>query len=218
MYGKKKCMKCGEQATIKFTRIEKGQVYDLFLCAEHAAELSPYQKPKIPLSNILESLLKNEFSVKPSGPQAPSNLRCVNCGLAFAQYKKNLMLGCSDCYVSFRDYLIPDLRRIHGETRHHGRSPGGGMAVPPVNEVQLDHLMQDELAEAIPKEEEVIEKEALALQDPNPMPKDLLAQIEELTESMKVAIASEDYTKAARYRDQIREIKSRLEIKSTDDV
>ena len=78
---KKKCMKCGQPATHKFTRIEKGQIFDIFLCAEHAIEMSPYQKPKIPLSDILEGLLKQDVKQKQAGPAVPANLRCRSCGL-----------------------------------------------------------------------------------------------------------------------------------------
>lgn len=206
MYTKKKCMKCGQPATHKFTKIEKGQIFDIFLCADHAAEMSPYQKPKVPLSDILEGLLKQDIKQKSTGPVAPPNLRCHTCGLPFESYKKNLMLGCSDCYGSFREFLIPDLRKLHGDTRHFGRQPGGGAARPPVREFSMADIEEEtaDLAIKIPPFEE---SEGEELQ-PNPA-----EQIEELTQSMHKAIADEDYAKAAHCRDQIRELKAKLKAK-----
>lgn len=204
MYTKKKCMKCGQAATHKFTKIEKGQIFDLFLCAEHAAEMSPYQKPKIPLSDILEGLLKQEIKIKPTGAAAPPALRCANCGLAFESYRKNLLLGCSECYRSFREFLIPDLRRFHGDTRHYGRRPGGAQPAVPENELpgldmELESLEATAIvtqAEPSPKIEETFEHTE--------------ERIEELARTMHKAIADEDYPRAAHCRDQIRELKEKI--------
>lgn len=200
MYTKKKCMKCGQPATHKFTKVEKGQIYDIFLCAEHAAEESPYQKPKTPLSDILEGLFKQEAKQKAGGPPLPANLRCQTCGLPFESYKKNLLLGCSDCYLHFREQLIPDLRRFHGDTHHYGRKPGGGQARPTSRDFIAAEL-EGEAAGLVPK-----------LQ-PSPLPEpppDFSELIDELTREMHDAIEEEDYARAARCRDQIRELKAKM--------
>jgi protein arginine kinase activator len=199
-------MKCGQPATHKFTKIDKGQIYDIFLCAEHAAEMSPYQKPKVPLSDILEGLLKQETKQKTSGPVAPSSLRCQTCGLPFEAYKKNLLLGCSDCYGSFREYLIPDLRRFHGDTRHYGRQPGGGHTQPP----ERAQPLFDVEAESAGLVGEGESPQATVVHFEPADPKRL---IEELTQTMRKAIQNEDYVKAAHCRDQIHELKSKLKTK-----
>lgn len=202
MYNKKKCMKCGQPATHKFTRIEKGQIYDIFLCSDHAAEMSPYQKPKIPLSDIMEGLLKPEGK-KSGGPEAPPSLRCPNCGLTFAAYRKNLLLGCSECYNSFREFLIPDLRRFHGNTRHYGRRPGGELNQPGDRDFALVDL-EAESAGIVPK------GQLPPAQLPEPASADPETQLEELTRIMHRAIAEEDYQRAASCRDQIRELKAKI--------
>ena len=38
---------------------------------------------------------------------------------------KHRLLGCGHCYTHFEEKLQPLLRRIHGNTRHTGRCPGG---------------------------------------------------------------------------------------------
>ena len=195
IYQKKKCMKCGKPATHKFTRIQDGQIYDLYLCAEHAAEMSPYQKPKqIPLSEILEGLLKQDYKVS-GAVQPPSDLRCRHCDLPFEAYRKNLLLGCSECYQSFHDYLLADLRRFHGDVRHVGRQPGGGTVEPA--------SPSEEAARAAPPPAD----ELPAAENPAPSPPTTDQQIEKLTRSMKAAIAREDYERAAQCRDQIRRLR-----------
>ena len=207
MYQMKKCAKCGKQATHKFTRIQDGQIYDIYLCSDHAAEASPYQKPKIPLplSDLLEGLLKREeMAQKGSGPVAPSGLRCSHCGLPFEAYKKNLMLGCSECYVSFREFLIQDLRKIHGDTRHRGRQPGGGQAQPPRPEA-----LPEAVADKGPAAE--TQKVPSATKGGDVLLMDVKEAIAELTRTMNRAIADEDFVKAARCRDMIREMRAKFE-------
>lgn len=195
-------MKCGKPATHKFTRIQDGQIYDLYLCADHAAELSPYQKPKqIALSDILEGMLKQDFSKLAGGASAPTGAVCRHCGLPFDDYRKNLLLGCSQCYESFHDYLVADLRRFHGDIRHVGRRPGGGLAQPPAPQPAGPF---EDAAERVEPEEKL---------SPTKGAENLIADpsraIEELTRAMRAAIAEEDYERAARCRDQIRELKQK---------
>lgn len=195
---KNTCAKCGKPASVKFTRIVSGQVIDIFLCADHAAEESPYQKPKLPLSNILEGLLKQNFEI--TGGTAPSQpgLRCHACGLGYDAYKKNLMLGCSECYASFHDQLIPDLRKLHGEIRHTGRCPGGGQAQPVTP--SFSHLeLADESAAPIDANSPSMGGGAL-LKDPR-------QAMSELHRALRDAIADEDYKRAAVLRDQIHELR-----------
>jgi protein arginine kinase activator len=197
-------MKCGKPATHKFTRIQDGQIYDLYLCSEHAAEMSPYQKPKqVPLSEILEGLLKQDLASKGGGATgAPEGLRCEACGLTLSNYRKNLLLGCSRCYESFHDYLVIDLRRFHGAARHCGRMPGGGTATPPPPELPREQL-ELESAGPVPK----TETEPSPTKGGENLIKDRERAVEELTQAMKKAIEKEDYERAARYRDQIRQIR-----------
>ncbi|MCE5230090.1 UvrB/UvrC motif-containing protein [bacterium] len=204
LYQKKKCMKCGKPATHKFTRIQDGQIYDLYLCGDHAAEMSPYQKPKqIALSDILEGMLKQDFSKIVGGPGAPAGVVCKNCGLSFEDYRKNLLLGCSECYDSFHDYLVADLRRFHGDTRHVGRRPGGKPAqpAPPAPVGPFEDVAERVEAEPEPP-------------SPTKGAENLIANperaIEELTRAMKSAIATEDYERAAKCRDQIRELRQKM--------
>ncbi len=203
MYGNKKCMKCGKAATHKFTRVENGKVYDLYYCEGHATESSPYMpKSEIPLAEILEGLLKENVK-QGGGLVTPPGLSCRHCGVKFDEYRKTLMLGCSHCYDSFHDYLIPYLRKFHGDIRHVGRKPGGGMEEP-------DHGSGRGEIDIHPAE-----LEAEAAQPVPPPVKPTLAnpqlEIAKLGKRMRRAINNEDFVEAARCRDQIRRIEARMQ-------
>ena len=119
------CMKCNKSfATVKLTRIVNGRVEELNLCQSCAAEISPYQKKlagaQANLDSILAGLLANEKEKKRT---TDIDITCRGCGLPFATYRESLFLGCADCYDSFGEHLLADLRKFHGSTRHQGKVP-----------------------------------------------------------------------------------------------
>lgn len=210
----KKCMKCGKAATHKFVKIEKNQIYDMYYCEEHAGEKSPYQKTEIPLNEILASFLSQGQQPGAEGGELDVSARCENCGLAFEAYRKTLMLGCPECYESFSDQLLPELRKFHGNVKHVGRKPGGGMELPdesssvPIEsgaDVEPPAQANGEPAGAEPSEAEESASKGGAelISDPK-------SAIDELTREMTAAIAEEDFEKAARCRDQISELKAKI--------
>jgi protein arginine kinase activator len=76
---------------------------------------------------------------------------CPRCGLQYSSFKETGRLGCSECYKAFQNQLKPLLRRIHGDTRHRGKSPmRGGAAGAPQRHVQRLH---DELQRAVERED-----------------------------------------------------------------
>ena len=119
------CMKCKKNfATVKLTRIEKGRVEELNLCQSCAAEISPYQKKlagaQANLDSILAGLLASEKEKKRI---TDVDITCRGCGLPFASYRESLFLGCAQCYDSFGEHLLGDLRKFHGSTSHQGKVP-----------------------------------------------------------------------------------------------
>lgn len=199
----KKCVICGKQATHKFVKIEKSQTYDMYYCPEHAALKSPYQKPnKVQLSEILANFLSQEQAAQ-QGAESYPDLKCEACGLPFDSYRKSLILGCPKCYESFQKQLLPDLRKFHGNTKHIGRRPGGGKEQPdspgsviPIEEVTGAAVEEAELEPASPS------------QGGSALIKNPAHAIQELTRTMNKAIADEDFERAARCRDQIKEIQA----------
>jgi protein arginine kinase activator len=204
----KPCSVCGKTATHKFVRMEKDQPpFDMYFCEEHAAEKSPYQKPKIPLSEILASFLSQEQAVQGEGG-VDLRVRCGSCGLPFEAYRKTLILGCPHCYESFEEQLLPELRRFHGNIKHIGRKPGGGNEEPAGAGSAIEiEMPEDEAAAQVTKEGEASAPggggKSTLVSDPQ-------VEIDKLTRELNAAISSEDFEKAARCRDRIRELKERL--------
>ena len=46
--------------------------------------------------------------------EVPQELSCPDCGYTFSQYHRSGLLGCEHCYDSFRDQLMPFIKRVHG--------------------------------------------------------------------------------------------------------
>lgn len=215
----KKCIKCGKPATHKFVKIDKDQIYDMYYCEEHASEKSPYQKSKIPLTEILASFLNQEQGQIQEAVLG-SGMRCAKCGLRFDLYRKTLMLGCPDCYNSFAEQLLPELRKFHGNIKHTGRRPGGGFAKPTESGKSIEIVssfpakpapVTDEDAEQTGEAEEAsAEEKQSASKGGAELITDPKEAIDELTREMQSAIANEDFEKAARCRDQIKELREKL--------
>ena len=206
MFSNKKCTKCSQPATTKITRRENGDFEDIYLCDAHASEESKYQKPATQMSDILQSILKQEVGSKVRESEPTVSLICDQCGLTYETYRQNLILGCSICYESFRDYLAVDLRRFHGEVRHCGRNPGGGSqpslvdeSVAQAGEPFVESLMQLSGTEMV--EASTLPAEAVELTD-----KDYRNKKERLERSLEISIRKEDFLEAAKLRDRIREL------------
>lgn len=51
--------------------------------------------------------------------------KCPVCGTTLADYSRTGLVGCAACYETFREDLMPAIRRIHGKTEHEGKHPLG---------------------------------------------------------------------------------------------
>ena len=115
------CNICGKnQATVHLTEIIDSQVTELHLCEECAREKSIEMEQQFGLADLLAGLA--EFG-KPQEITEAVVLKCSNCGLSYGDFKKLGRLGCSDCYSSFKKYLAPLLKKIHGSNQHFGKTP-----------------------------------------------------------------------------------------------
>jgi len=115
------CDICGKNpATVHLTEIIDDQMDELHLCEECARQKSAQMEQQFGLSDLLSGLVEFE---KPTQEKEVSVLKCANCGLTYTDFKKIGRLGCSECYETFRRYLGPLLKRIHGSSQHLGKSP-----------------------------------------------------------------------------------------------
>jgi len=50
---------------------------------------------------------------------------CPKCGLTYSDFQQSGFVGCEHCWEIFRTELEQILRRIHGSSSHHGKTPHG---------------------------------------------------------------------------------------------
>ena len=148
------CDICGKNpATVHLTEIIEDQMNELHLCEECARQKSEQMEQQFGLSDLLAGMV--EFG-KPTKEAETVSVKCVNCGLTYADFKKIGRLGCGECYGAFKKYLGPLLKRIHGSSRHVGKSP---VKVTKVLKKKIDiQELRTKLQKAI--EEEAFEEAA----------------------------------------------------------
>ena len=148
------CDICGKnQATVHLTEIIDEKMNELHLCEECARQKSSQMESQFGLSDLLAGLAGTDKSVhKDKDASEPViSVKCPNCGLTYADFKKIGRLGCGDCYTAFKKYLGPLLKRIHGASSHFGKAPVEIAAKTVKKKTGLEGLRK-ELQEAIARE------------------------------------------------------------------
>ena len=115
------CDICGKKpATVHLTEIIDEQMNELHLCEECAHQKSAQMQQQFGLGDLLGGLANFE---KSSLEKEAAAIKCPACGMSYNEFKKIGRLGCPECYGSFRRYLGPLLKRIHGSSLHFGKTP-----------------------------------------------------------------------------------------------
>lgn len=114
------CQVCGKnEATVEFTEIINEDVKQLHLCDQCAKDKGIEMEQNFSIADFLAGM--SDLGIK-SGKD-DIQIKCKKCGMTFEDFQKVGRLGCGDCYIEFRKNLLPLLKRIHGSTRHIGKSP-----------------------------------------------------------------------------------------------
>ena len=116
------CESCGKNpATVHITEApyDKEKRKEIHLCEECAREKGQVHQPSLP--SMLGTLL-SEGTVTAEGTSTPE-LACPKCGMTYAEFRSSGRLGCPEDYKVFRKMLVPFFEKIHGSTRHTGKSP-----------------------------------------------------------------------------------------------
>lgn len=151
------CEECGiRPANFHLVTIINGEKVERNLCpacmAKHQKQL-----PGIDFSNlagILTSILSGSKRDEDSQAKLDAEYEgctCEQCGMTYAEFQKGGMLGCANCYQAFKTPLTALLQRVHGNTQHAGRVPGGvhsGVSI----RMNIDRLKQ-KLQQAVADEE-----------------------------------------------------------------
>ncbi|MDD5270777.1 MAG: UvrB/UvrC motif-containing protein [Candidatus Omnitrophica bacterium] len=110
------CQACGKNdATVEFTEIVNDEVKQLHLCDACAKKKGIEMEQHFSIADFLAGLSEPGTGV----------MKCDKCGMTFDEFQKIGRFGCTDCYLAFRENLRPLLKRIHGSTKHTGKSAQG---------------------------------------------------------------------------------------------
>jgi protein arginine kinase activator len=118
---KRRCDHCERPATHHSVEIVKGKKIEKHLCDQHAAEEGMTLKA---VHTPINELLTNFVKMHGGGPAETKESRCEECGLTFAKYREQSLLGCPACYQAFEEPFGPLLERAHEGGNHHiGKVP-----------------------------------------------------------------------------------------------
>jgi protein arginine kinase activator len=116
-----KCDICRERPAVIFVQqISKDSSIELHLCEACAKERgfsTTENKIDISLGGLFSEALK------PSGTSGDKDAACRSCGMALGDIRRNLRVGCADCYRQFRGEIIALLRREGIELSYDGQLP-----------------------------------------------------------------------------------------------
>lgn len=151
------CENCHKnEANVHFTQIINGVKQEYNLCEICAKEVQGFSMgsdfgfgPSFSFQNILSGLM--DYMSPPVQVNKAQELACKNCGTTFKDFKKNGLLGCSECYETFVQSLTPVIKRVQGNVEHTGKIPkkmGKGI----MEKKRLSKL-KEELQKAIANEE-----------------------------------------------------------------
>lgn len=142
------CEKCGKNhATTHIRSVVNGVVHEKNLCGYCAAK-EGYNGIA---DNSLAQMLASMFGDVQAAGSPAATLRCPCCKASFSDIAESGKVGCSECYTTFLDELLPYLKRVHGSTKHAGRIPNRApLAVTPAEEtadtlrMKLNQLIAEE--------------------------------------------------------------------------
>jgi len=96
----------------------------MFICDQCAREKGQFDfGAAMNLANFVSGFLGN--TPYTSNMQSPFEIdeKCEVCGMTFNDIKRTGKIGCSNCYKTHSDKLLPIIKRIHGSTIHRGNYP-----------------------------------------------------------------------------------------------
>jgi protein arginine kinase activator len=146
-----KCQNCEAEATIYFKEVVDGQLREIHLCENCAAERGFHlinEQNKLSIANQFIWMAENLY---PESSAKTGAVQCSGCGLRYSQFARTGRLGCSDCYAAFAVQMRQIIRRVHGATQHRGKGPG--QTEPAVTHRRSLERLREELVRAIEREE-----------------------------------------------------------------
>jgi len=110
-------------ATVHMTKIINNVKEEIHLCETCTREKrSEDFEVEFAIPKLLASLLDMNID-KQQNSTTIARPKCPNCGMTYVDFRRTGKLGCGRCYDSFRNNILPLIKRIHGSTQHVGKLP-----------------------------------------------------------------------------------------------
>ena len=175
------CQNCEKnEATTHIKQIINGEMSETYLCSECAKLLGANDMFSDFNLNFSE-FFGNFFGDMLPAHTRTSALKCPRCGCTFDDIVKSGKVGCTECYTTFYEKLLPSLQRIHGKIQHAGK-------------ISASADLDDEEEKAEKPVEQSEEKP------------DNSEKIAALKKAMDEAVSKQDFEEAAKIRDEIKEL------------
>lgn len=176
------CDICKKQkASVHLTEIINDEVTELHLCEDCAKTRGTQMQQHFGIADLLSGLM--DFPIESTQKKEHIKLKCPSCSMSYSDFKKVGRFGCAQCYEAFKRALYPLLKRIHGSTRHIGKSP------------------------------KKLPAKKTRLIETRPKPKPQINELEELKARLTKAIEREEFEEAAVLRDKIKALEKRIKDK-----
>ena len=138
-----------KKATVHLTEIVDEQMSEVHLCEDCAREKNVQMEQQFGLADLLAGLADFGKQVK---DVEKVKIKCSNCGMSYEDFRKFGRLGCSECYVSYREHLGNLLKKIHGSNRHLGKTPTKIQAQTPRTKSESLEELKQQLQQAVKSE------------------------------------------------------------------
>lgn len=143
------CENCNKnEASVHFTQIINGKKQELNICESCAKEIDGFSTT-FSFQNILSGIM--DYMSPAQHISKTQVLTCKNCGTTYDEFKKNGLVGCSECYSSFSSVIAPVIKRVQGNLEHTGKLPKK-LGKDIIEKRRLSKL-KEELQKAIANEE-----------------------------------------------------------------
>lgn len=156
-----KCYICGkETATLHIEETIGENVYQLHVCKECAAKNNIFERYiELDLQHMeeIDSFLEIKNKEKKQKNKTNFDIICKNCGYSILEFYDLHTLSCPSCYEYFKPKLKKIINKIHGASKHMGKTPHSKKAI--IEKENQKSNLENKLNELIKKEE--YEKAAL---------------------------------------------------------
>ncbi|HIZ44635.1 MAG TPA: UvrB/UvrC motif-containing protein [Firmicutes bacterium] len=180
------CEKCKmREANIRYTEVVGGVKTEHNLCSHCAKEMdfghyTAMFDTDYPIGKLLSDLFGLDMEQGDSDDQALNQVVCPTCHTAYSDFVRDSRFGCPDCYRVFDLLMSENIKKIQGSDTHTGKHP------------------------LYVHGEDGIRGEA---DRGSAAPADSLALLQS---KLREAVEEEEYELAAKYRDEIKELKERM--------